>query len=156
MAMNFNDALNAKLADVERPALMPVGTYEWLIYKVPGQDEIESPNGSWDTIDIPLKCLRATDDVDEDALQTFKGDVKGQLQTIRFMFDKNDAHKFDETLFKLRRFLEEHVGVEKGLNVKEGLNAAVNKRIFGAIVWKQDKNDQELFHANMGKTAPIG
>lgn len=154
--MNFNDALNTKLGDVERPALLPIGTYEWLIYKVAAQDELESPNGSWDTIDIPLKCLRATDDVDVDAIQSFGGDIKGQLQTIRFMFDKADSHKFDETLFRLRRFLEEHVGIETGLSVKEGLNAAVNKRVLGTIVWKQDRNDQELFHANIGKTAPIG
>lgn len=154
--MNFNDALNRNLDEVERPPLMPAGVYEWLIYKVPPQDEIESPNGSWHTIDIPLKCLRATDDVDAESLAAYNGDVKGTLQTMRFMFDKNDSHKFDETLFRLKRFLEEHVGVEKGLSVKEGLNAAVNKRVLAQVIHKQDRTDPELFHANIGKTAPIG
>lgn len=152
--MNFNDVLSTNLSDVEKPPLMPVGTYEWLIYKVPAMGEMESDKGSWDTVDIPLKCLRATDDVDPEALQAYNGDIKGALQTLRFMFDKSDQHKFDETLFRMKRFLEEHVGVQGG-NIKEALNAAVNKRILATIKWQPDKNDPEIFHANIGKTAPI-
>lgn len=155
MALNFNDVLSKNLSDVERPPLMPVGTYRWVIYKIPSMDTMESANGTWDTVDIPLKCIAPTDDVDPEALQAYGGEIKGAVQTLRFMFDKADQHKFDETLFRLKRFLNDHVGVDGG-NIKEALNATVNKQVLATIKWQPDRNDPELFHANIGKTAPIG
>lgn len=152
MSMNFNDVLNTNLDEIERPPLLPVGTYEWVISKIPTLDT--SKDGNWDIVNFPLKCIRATDDVDTDALQAF-GKVEGTFQNHNFLFDKNDSHAFEQAKFKLKRFLEEHVGVEKGLPMKQALNASVNKRILGTIVWKQDKNDSDLYHANISKTAPI-
>jgi hypothetical protein len=152
MAMNFNDVLDTKLDDIERTPLLPAGTYEWVISKVPSLDT--SKNGDWDIVNFPLKCVRPTDDVNEEALETF-GRVEGAFQGHTFLFDKNDAHAFEQAKFKLKRFLEEHVGVEKGLPMKQALNASVNKRILGTVTWKQDKVDPDLWHANITKTAPI-
>lgn len=152
MSMNFNDVLNTSLDEIERPPLLPVGTYEWVISKIPTLDT--SPDGNWDIVNFPLKCVRATDDVDQDALATF-GPVTNAFQRFSVLFDKNDSHAFEQSKFKLKRFLEEHVGVEKGLPMKQALNASVNKRILGTVAWKQDKNDSELYHANISKTAPI-
>jgi hypothetical protein len=152
MSMNFNDVLETKLDDIERPPLLPVGTYEWVISKIPSLDTSE--DGNWDIVNFPLKCVRATDDVDQEALQNF-GNPVGAFQNHSFVFNKNDSQAFDQTKFRLKRFLEEHVKVEAGLPMKQALNASVNKRILGTVTWKQDKVDQELYHANISQTAPV-
>jgi len=152
MTLDFKSIANTKLADVERPPLPPVGTYLWTIMKVPSIETLKGDD--WDVVDFQLKALAPTEDVDADALTAY-GDVTKIMQRHRFMFNKNDKTEFERTLFNLRRFCEVTVGsATPEMSVTEALNSTVNGQLLGTIVWKSDKNDAEIFHANIGRTAP--
>lgn len=151
MAINFADVAAKPINDVERPPLPPVGTYRWRITKLP--ENTTSQNGEWDIVTFQVQAVEALDDVEVD---DYKGDIANIRQSLRFMFNKQDEAEFEKSLFRLRTFLEKHVQcAEADHTVAQALNASVNGEFLGAITWRQDKEDAEIFHANIGRTAPI-
>lgn len=152
MSLNFRDIAKKKLEEVERPPLPPVGTYLWLVTKLPVIET--SADEKWDYVIFPVKIVAPTEDVDSDAINAY-GDITKYQTTHRFIFDKNDPAKFAQTEFNLRRFLEEHLKcADPSMSMTEAMNAAVNNQFLAPIVWRADKNDAELMHANIGRTAP--
>lgn len=153
--MNFLEVLNKKVDDIERPPLMPVGTYRWV---VKGYSTDTIANGDWDVVDFNLECIEPMQDVDEDDLKAY-GTVQGRRQRHRFMFNTQDQVSFDRTLFGLKRFLEEHLQIDGAdkMDLKEALANAVNHQCLATIVWTQDKKDPsgETHFDNIGKTAPV-
>jgi len=127
--MNFLDALNTKVSDIEKPARLPVGTYVWAVNKP--HKESTSKDGAWSTVEVP--CVPKfpyddAEDVNADELSAF-GDLKQGSNSIRFMFP-NDPDKENErkqTLYNLRRFLIDTLQVEgdDDSTVKELLAKAV-------------------------------
>lgn len=152
MPTNFAEIANKKIEDVERPPLLPVGTYTWSVIKVPAitttQDE------AWDIVEFQVRAVGHEDDVDPN---DFPGQIVGQQQRLAFMFNRNDEAEFAKSEFRLRTFLETHLGVaQPNDTISQALNSSVNAQFLGVIGHKQDKNDAELFHANITRTAPIG
>jgi hypothetical protein len=151
MPTNFADVANQKLADVERPPLPPVGTYRWSITKLPSATT--SNDGKWDILTIPVRALEALDDVD---MSDYAGEVTNITNSIRFMFNKEDEVEFEKTLFRVRTFFEKHVKcADEETTIGQAMNASVNQQFLGSIAWAQDKNDPEVFHANVARTAPL-
>lgn len=150
MAMNFADAVSKKMDEIERPPLPPVGTYRWKINKQPEQDTV-GKNDEWDVVNFNVIAMEAMDNVD---LDDYPGDIAGIMNRLSFMFDKNDEAKFEQTLYRLRTFLEKHLGLSEE-SLAEALNASVGAEFLGDIAWRQDKNDDELFYAEIRRTAPI-
>lgn len=151
MAINFADVASKKMDEVERPPLPPVGTYRWQITKLP--EASTSANGEWDIVNISVRAVEALDDVD---MSDYKGEVANIMQSVRFMFNKQDEVEFEKSLFRFRTFLEKHVQcAEPDMSIAQAMNAAVNQQFLGTIAWRQDKEDAELFHANISRTAPL-
>jgi hypothetical protein len=149
--INFADVATKSISEIERPPLPPVGTYRWKISKVP--EQTSSNDGNWDIVNFSVRALEALDDVD---LEDYKGEVGNIIQSVRFMFNKNDESEFEKSLFRLRTFLEKHVQcAEAGMTIPQAMNASVGQEFLGTIVWRQDKQDTETFHANIGRTAPL-
>lgn len=112
--MNFLDALNTKVNEVEAPELLPTGTYLFKVTKV--HKESTSKNGEWSTVEIPVAPVSPyedADDVDADALEKF-GDLKAGANTIRFMFNNAPEAENERrrTLFNLKKFLLDTLQVE--------------------------------------------
>lgn len=153
-ALDFASIADRKLEEVERPPLPPAGTYVFQCTKMP---EISTSNdGKWDIVNIPLRAVEAYEP-DESMMEQIQayGKVTNINLSHRFMFNKEESTEFERTQYNLKRCLEEHFKVEKGLGFKQALAAIVNQRVVASVVWKQDKNDAELYHANIGKTAPV-
>lgn len=126
---NFLDALNTKASDIEKPSLMPIGTYVWAVNKA--HRESISKDGKWATIEIP--CVpkmpyEEAEDVDTDELASY-GDLKAGSNSIRFMLDTTAEGKVDQEkfLYNLKRFLLETLRVEgdEDSTIKELLAKAV-------------------------------
>lgn len=161
MAFDFSKIATKKVEDVERPPLPPTGTYEWAISKIPSQDEY---GDDWFTVNFPIKAVRATEDVDPDALAAYLTDKNsGRVKDISsielrksFVFDKNDAMKAQGTEADLTEFLTDHCKcAEDGMSIKEAMNNSVHAHFLGAVKWKARKDNAERFDANIGKTAPV-
>lgn len=151
MAMNFASIANKKIEDVERPPLPPVGTYRWKILKLPEQSK--SSDEKWEIVNFAVRAVEALDDVDATA---YPGKIDGIMQSVRFMFNAEDEAEFEKSLFRLRTFLEKHVKcADEGMTIAQALNASVGQEFLGTIAWRQDKNDEETFHANISRTAPL-
>lgn len=148
---NFADIATKKMAEVERPPLPPVGTYRWSITKLPIQTE--SGDGKWDILTIPCRALEAMDDVD---MEGYSGEVTNITNQIKFMFNKEDDAEFEKSLYRVRNFFEKHVKcADENDTVGQALNNSVNQQFLGSIAWQQDKNDSEVFYANIARTAPL-
>ena len=151
MAINFSDVLNKTGADIERPPLPPVGTYRWRITKLPEQST--TTDGAWDIVNFSVRAVSAEDDVD---LDDYKGEVTNILQSVRFMFNKNDDVEFEKSLFRMKQFLINHVKcAEESDSVGQMLNKSVNGEFLGVIAWRPDKNDADNMFANISRTAPL-
>lgn len=151
MAMNFASIANKKIEDVERPPLPPVGTYRWKILKLPEQSK--SSDEKWEIVNFAVRAVEALDDVD---VAAYPGKIEGIMQSVRFMFNAEDEAEFEKSLFRLRTFLEKHVKcADEGMTIAQALNASVGQEFLGTIAWRQDKNDEETFHANISRTAPL-
>lgn len=151
--VSFLDIANKKVDDVERPPLLPVGTYRWSITKLP--ERTESADKKWEFLRVFCRSVEALDNVDT---SDYPGDVAGQMMSVSFVFNTEDEAAFDTTLFRMRQFFEKHVGcVEKDATIAQMLNASVNGQFLGDVVWKQDKRDEtgETMQAEIGRTAPV-
>lgn len=149
--LNFADAAQKKVAEIERPPLPPVGTYRWSITKLPAVTTTN--DGKWDILTVNVRAVEALDDVDMDG---FSGEVTNITNQVKFMFNKEDEAEFEKSLFRARTFFEKHVKcAEEDDTMAQALNKSVNQQFLGTIAWQQDKNDQEIFYANISRTAPL-
>lgn len=148
---NFSDIANTKMEDIKRPPLPPIGTYRWQITKIPNQRT--SDDDKWLFIEFPIKVVEALEDVDT---SDYEGDVTNHVNTLTFMFNREDKTAFEQTLFRLRKFLTEHVKcADTGAALNEALNASVGQQFLATMTHQQNKNDPEEFFARVGKTAPL-
>jgi len=153
--VNFAEALNTKSNSIERPPLIPIGTYSAIVTKVPAIETIG--DGKWDVLDFQLRLQAPQDDVDTEALAEYGGLGPQSVLRHRFMFAKDDEAAFKRTLFNLKNFLTKHLLIEEGpeTELKELINNSVNCQCLVYVKWRADKNDAELFYNEVGKTAPI-
>lgn len=151
MALNFADVAAKKAEEIERPALPPVGEYRFKVLKIPEQTKVGQDN-MYEVVTFNVQALEAIDADMED----YRGDVNGIFNRVAFMFDTTDEEKFEQTLFRLRTFLEKHLKCfEPDMALNEALNNSVGQEFIGTIKYRQDKNDSELFYAEIGRTAPV-
>ncbi len=129
MAANFMDALNTKASEIEKPSLMPEGTYVWAVNKP--HKESTSKDGKWFTIEVP--CVpkfpyEPAEDVDMDAVAEY-GDLKAGTNSIRFMLDTTAEGKVDQEkfLYNIKRFLLDTLRVE-------GDDDATIKELLGKMI----------------------
>lgn len=111
---NFMDALNTRISDIEKPKLMPIGTYVWAVNKP--HKEATSKDGKWFSIEVP--CLpkmpyEDAEDVDADELAAF-GPLKSAPNSIRFMLDLQAEGTVDQEkfMYNVKRFLLDVLRVE--------------------------------------------
>lgn len=148
---NFADIATKKVAEIERPPLPPVGTYRWSISKLP--QVTTSGDSKWDILTVNVRALEAMDDVD---VGEYSGEVTNITNQVKFMFNREDEVEFEKSEYRMRTFFEKHVKCAgEDDTIGQMLNSSVNQQFLGTIAWSQDKNDPELFYANIARTAPI-
>lgn len=147
--MNFLDALNTKASDIEKPSLMPAGTYIWVVNKP--HRETTSRDGKWSSIEIPVLPKAPYDDaedVDLDELAAY-GDLKSGANTIRFMLDTTAEGKveLEKFLFNLKRFLLDTLKVEgdEDSTIKELLAKAVGAEFIAQAVHRHVPERDETY-----------
>lgn len=155
--MRFADALDRKGEEIERPPLVPIGTYLWTVSSMPEMDTIA--DGRFDVVDFKLKCIAPQEDVDPDALAEYTakaGAISGLGRRHRFLFNTEDEGQFNRTLYNMKRFMKEHLQVEEmdDLPLKEALALCVNRQCLASIKWRPDQRDPEIFYDEIDRTAP--
>lgn len=151
--VDFASIASKKVEEVERPPLPPVGTYRFRVMKIP--ESTKSQDEQWEFVRFNCRAVEPMDNVDLDG---YKGDPANIMLSKTFVFNTQDEAAFEQTLFNLRQFCENHLKcVEDGMSIAEMLNNSVNQEFLGDVRWQQDKRDQsgETFNAEIGRTAPV-
>lgn len=149
--INFNDIGDKQLADIEKPPLLPVGTYRLKVIKVP--ESTTSANGEWDIVNFNCQIQES---VDVDDIGAFPGDIRKQFQRVTFMFNKQDEAEFARSLDRLKTFMTKHLKcADEGDSIKQSLGKAMGSEFLGFVKWRPDKNDAENIFAEIGRTAPL-
>lgn len=151
--MDFKSIANKRLEDVVRPPNPPIGTYTWQVSKMPIIET--SKDEKWDFVTFPIRAVAAGEDVDPDELAAY-GDVNKIVQSIKFIFDKQDKTAFEKTEFRLRTFLESHLkccGPDDTMG--QALNASVGAQCLGVLSWRPSKDNPEDMFTDVGKTSPL-
>ena len=152
MAMNFNNILNDKIEDIKRPPNVPVGTYRASVKSIP---EIIQ-RGDFEILEFQMQLVEAQEDVSAEDLAAYGG--LGPLSRLRrsFLFNTTDDAAFKRTEYDLRRFLADHLKcATDDMALKEAINASMGAQCLVFVNWTQDKNDAELQHSNIARTAPL-
>ena len=153
--MDFREALNVKINEIERPPLPPLGHY---VFKVTKYEFGEVGNGRFDTVDFRLQAVEAREDVDQEALST-AGGLKSVSLRHRFMFNKGETEEdkanFNRTLFNMKRFLSEHLGLGDSGGLKEAIDSSIGQQVLANVTYRPDPNDPEIQYAEIGRTAPV-
>lgn len=158
MAVDFNKALNSAVESIERPPVPPVGHYVWQITKVPVMEK-RGKDDMYQVVEFPLQAVSVfedANDVDPDDLKAY-GKVTGIRDRLTFMFDTTDDARFQQTLFRLKTFLKDHLKLDVNENtpLKEALNMAVNKRFVAPLSHRPDPQNPETLYTQVGRTAPF-
>lgn len=155
---NFNAILDKKMDTIEKPKLVPPGTYKGMVTKVPSIER--SPDGKWDFLDFNLRLTEAGSDVDEAALASYGGLGSHSNMRRRFLFNTGDTTEdkagFDRTQYDVKRFLVDHLKCAKeDTSLKEGLNNSVNQSCMVVVKWRADKQDPDIMYSEINKTTAI-
>lgn len=151
---SFADTLQKTAETIERPPLAPKGTYVFVVTGQAKKTDRNSPNGSFEVIDIPLKGVRPTEDVDADDLKAY-GSPNSILVRKSFLFNTQDEAAFRQTEFNLKEWLTTHLGQDPSLSIKELMNGMVNKQCLGVLDYRPDASNPEIMYHDLKKTAPI-
>lgn len=149
------EALNSKVGDIERPPLLPQGSYICSVAKAPTFRET-GENDMYHVISYTLNVLSAMDDVDPDAIAEF-GDITKQQIRHDFLFNTEDQALFDRTKYNVRRFLEEHLQIEgaEKMGMKQALQESVNHQCIVEVGWRPNPDNPDEFFLNIRRTAPL-
>lgn len=143
---DFNALLSAPIGSIEKPKPIPTGGYIWTI----GQPKFDkSREKKTDFVSFPLICTEALGDVDEDALkEALNGKALSEIEK------KIDLYITKDALWRLQEFLQ-NAGVEEGLPLEEGIQAAVGCQIVGVVGHSVSQKDPSQVYANIDSTAKV-
>src|SRR5574343_1318505 len=156
--VDFSKVLSVKAEDVKRPPLVPIGTYRARVNKPATFDEIAS--GKFKVIDFSLLLVEAQPDVSEEELKEYGGLGPSAVMRNRFMFDNSgndDAEtkaKLDRTVFNLKRFLVDSLGLDEATgSLNELIPNATGQECLVSVKWRPDPQNPEIQYAEISRTA---
>ena len=154
--INFNEVLNMKAGEIEKPPLIPAGTYIAKVHKIPEIGEVGGQDNKYKTIDFMFKLLSPMEDVDQEQLEQFGG-LNNTFARRRFMFSEDDEAAVKREVYNVKRLLLDHLKVSGTDDDKlsQLLNNSINAECLVFMAWRPDKNDKEVIYSEIKKTAPI-
>lgn len=142
--MDFTAALDTRAGDVQKPPVLPQGTYTWTVIKVPAVTEVKSAKGEWDVVEFAIRATSAEDDVDWEELEEF-GSLNSAISRVSFMFPRGQDKEADRvrTQNRLKKFLLETLRVDgnEDNTLKELLSSAVNSQFLARCKWRQVEDE---------------
>ena len=147
-----SDLLNKRTGEVERPPLLPIGTYRWEVKDTPVQDV--SKTGT-EFVRFPCRPLEALDGVDEDQLAAY-GTLALTVVSKAFYFsDEPEAKMWSErNAFEMTQFLEAIGASDGDVTTSQALASSKGLSFIADASWRQDKNNPELYFVEIGRVIP--
>lgn len=154
--VDFRNILNKKVEDIKAPPLVPVGTYRARISKPAAFEEIAQ--GKFKVIDFMLLLVEPMMDVSQEELASYGGLSAASVMRQRFMFSTEDtpeaAANVERTLFNMKRFLCEHLGLQ-GDDMNQLVSQAQGNECLVNVGWRPDPKDPSIQYNDIKRTAPL-
>lgn len=136
MTANFANILSKPAADIERPKPLPVGQYLGIVMGMPEMKEIGQKNTP--CAEFKIRVLSAGDDVDKTALAD-AGGLENKTMTARFFLT-------DDSMYRLKEFLTEHLGIEEGKRtIGQLLSDAPNRQVYIQVAHRPSQDGQQIY-----------
>lgn len=140
---SFESILDQQADAVERPSPAPVGTYDFIVKGLP--EFGESTQKKTPFARFTLVYQAAGEDVDEDDLNTWLTDAKGETHPITERSTRATFYTTPDALFRLTDFLE-HCGIElDGKTVRQAIDETPNCQVRGQISHRPSEDGQQIF-----------
>lgn len=156
--MRFSDALDRKAESIERPPVLPLGHYVFVVKAIPEMEDFESAKtgDTFDRVTFMLSSLSAGDDVDEEELAAY-GNPSGQTLRKAFLFNTTEGKgsDFERSLYNMKMFLVEHLGLDESMTIQEQLASCVGAQCMGEVTHRADPNNSEIVYAEIGRTTAV-
>ena len=156
--MDFTSSLDRKMEEVERPPVRPVGHYICSVKQHPDIDDIVSKKDGreFTKVEFIMEIVSAGEDVDPDELAEYGNPKGGQLRkAFIFSKDADDAAGQARSEYNLKRFLNEHLGLDEDLTFREAFAAATGTQCLVELKHRPDPENPEVLYEEAGKTAPV-
>lgn len=140
---SFESILDQKADEVERPSPAPVGTYDFIVKGLPEFGESSQKKTPFARFTLVYQA--AGEDVDEDDLNTWLTDGKGEAHSITERSTKVTYYTTPDALFRLTDFLE-HCGIDlDGKTVRQAIDETPNCSVRGQISHRASEDGQQIF-----------
>lgn len=141
---NFTDILSTQASTIEKPPVIPQGTYLGIVKGAPKIADEKTKRESDPDITFNIEVTAPQADVD---LSSFPGNVQGTLMNKSFWASDQKGQ------YSLKRWLVEHLKIEEGTKTLGELIAeAPGRPIMMTVIHKPSKDGTEMF-ANIKDTA---
>lgn len=107
---NFGAILDRKPTAIERPKILPVGSYIVVVQGMPRQDKSQKKQTPF--YEYTCKYLQAMDDVDQDELEAALTRADGTKKSLGDMTVRLTYYLTEDAVWRLKQFLE-HCGLEE-------------------------------------------
>lgn len=141
---SFQDILNKKADEVEKPKPLPPGTYLGVVSGLPEFGEIGQ--NKTPVANLKIKLLSAGEDVDQDALKEINGWQGKEIRHRLFLTE--------DAAWRVKQFLEEHLGLDgAGKSLGELFNDAPGQQVKFVLKHKPSQDGQSIY-AEIDRTLP--
>lgn len=141
---SFESILDTPVADVERPAPMPAGTYDVIVR---GQyEEGQSSQKKTPFVRFTYVFQAAGEDVDEDQLREILTDKDGNARPLSEKIIKDTYYTTPEALFRLTKVLED-MGIEDLDNktIRQALSETPNSTLRIKVGHRSSEDGENVF-----------
>lgn len=140
---NMQDILNKPMSAIEAPKPIPAGTYLGVIDGNP--EFIKSAKKQTDGCVFSVKLVQPQGDVDQASLQTSLQKADGTMKSLTDVKVKVTQWLTEDSLWRVKQFLEEHLGISPGLSLGEAIPQAMGKQVLVTIKHRPSDDGQNLY-----------
>lgn len=150
---NFGAILDRQSTEIERPKVLPTGTFVWMVKGQPRFDK--SSKKQTEFCEFTVQPLQAQEDVDPDDLQAALTRKDGSTKLLGDMTQRLTFYLTEDAVWRLKQFLTRDLKLEEeDKSLRQLVNEAPGCQFLGNIIHKANDSGDGVF-AQIGTTAAV-
>ena len=150
-ASSFSDILKTKRSEVERPSPMPVGDYVCVITGQPEQDKSKQKGTPF--VRFTYKVLEAMESVDEDQLDQWLTNAKGEKKKLTEVTIKDTYYLTESALWRLEDMLKACKLEDEDMSIEQAIPEAIGCQLIVTMVHESNQGGTNVFAKVSGVAA---
>jgi len=157
MSNSFESILDRPVTEIDRPTLIPVGTYACIIKNQPEEDKTRTGT---DMLRFVFWITAPTEDVSEDDLRAALTREDGSLKSLQEISVRHQFWTTPSAAYRLFDFLSDDLGIDGGSkknpkSLRDMLMEVIGKEFLAHVVHNPSQDGKTTW-ANVDRTMPLG